>query len=86
MKIISGDYEPTEEEAHWTDSEDEDDDEEEEKKPEAKKDDAGSLSMIQLSTSLVIHLNCTAPVKGIPQFWLTALQRSDLVSSVCPMM
>jgi nucleosome assembly protein 1-like 1 len=57
-QIVGGGYEPTDEEAHFSDEED--DEEEEEEKKEEKKDET--------------------PVKGIPHFWLTALQRSDFIA------
>ncbi len=38
------------------------------------------VSMIAISNH---QLTPTEPVKGIPQFWLTALQRIDAVASVC---
>lgn len=59
-KIIAGDYEPTDEEAHF--SEEEEDDEDEDEKKEAPAADEPKA-------------------KGIPQFWLTVLQRSDLIGS-----
>jgi nucleosome assembly protein 1-like 1 len=59
-RITKGDYEPTDDECHFSDDEDEEDEEEEEEKKDDKKDEE--------------------PVKGIPHFWLTVLQRSDMIA------
>jgi hypothetical protein len=67
-QIIGGEVEPTEEEATFAGEESDDEeelDEEEKKQKAAAKEEAAKL----------------APVKGIPHFWLTALQRSDIVAS-----
>jgi nucleosome assembly protein 1-like 1 len=59
LAIISGDAEPTEEEIAAAESDDESDDEEDEARVTEINDDADSSS---------------ADVKGVPEFWLTALQ------------
>ncbi len=84
--ITSGAYEPTEDEAHFSDDEDDEEDEEEEgkdDKKEDKKDDADGVLPLTSCPVLNSYLNGVClTVVGIPHFWLTVLQRSDLIAEV----
>ncbi|CAK8676926.1 unnamed protein product [Clavelina lepadiformis] len=71
QSIISGVYEPNDEECEWeSDPEDDDDEEEEEDKPAIKKEQAVEKSKLEDAEG--------EDIKGIPEFWLTVFKNVPL--------
>jgi hypothetical protein len=68
-KIISGEYEPTEEESKWVQADEQDSD----SKPQP---------VAELASDLKEKANLNEQIKGIPDFWLQAFKSTDLIGEM----